>query len=104
MDKIYSQKDNSYIITPSGYLDLYNIPEIQETMADLKGTDVVIECDDLRYMDSAVIRFFARFADILRETGNRLIFVNLKDYMKGIVNMVGLTDKFVFEYTGEDRA
>ena len=29
---------------------------------------------------------------------------NLKDYMKGIVNMVGLTDKFVFEYTGEDRA
>lgn len=103
MEKIYSRKDNSYIITPSGYLDLYNIPEIREVTADIEGKDVVIECDDLRYMDSAVIKFFAELADRLRETGNRLIFVNLKDYMKDIVDMVGLTDRFSFEYVGEDR-
>ena len=103
MERFYKEDNNSYIITPSGYLDLYNLPEIKETTEDISESDVIIECSDLRYMDSAVIKYFAELSDSLKRTGNRLVFVDLKDYIKDIVDMVQLTDRFVFEYREDEE-
>ena len=101
MEKKFNSEKNNFVLTPSGYLDMYNLPDLKEVTKDIEGRDVVIECDELRYMDSAVIGFFSGFADRLKETGNRLIFVNLKQYIKDIVDMVKLTEKFSFEYVWE---
>ena len=87
--KHLDQQKNVWVIEPSGYLDLFNLPQVKE--------DILFCCEELRYLDSAVIKVMAEAAEACRANGHIFRICCLKSYIYKIIEMVGLQKVFVFE-------
>ena len=96
LKKIMIDNDNTTEISLIGYLDLYNVPELQKALEDEEGRNIELNCDELRYIDSAVIKLFSDTAKKLQGEGLTFRIRNMKDYILRIMEMVNVTDNFVF--------
>lgn len=94
LKKILIDNDNMTEISLIGYLDLYNVPELQKALDDEDGRNIELNCDELRYIDSAVIKLFSDTAKKLRSEGLVFRIRNMKDYILRIMDMVNVTDDF----------
>lgn len=97
IEKEFQPKQGAWVICPSGYLDLFNLPEVREALAGTEGKDILFCCEQLRYLDSAVIKLLAEAAEQRRAEGNAFRMRGLKPYIYKIIEMVGLQQEFTFE-------
>ena len=95
--KHLDQQKNVWVIEPSGYLDLFNLPQVKEAFAGTEDKDILFCCEELRYLDSAVIKVMAEAAEACRANGHISRICCLKSYIYKIIEMVGLQKVFVFE-------
>ena len=104
ISKQFETIQDAWVIRPSGYLDLFNLPEVREAFAGTEGKDIVFCCRELRYLDSAVIKLLAEVAAQRRAEGHVFKMRSLKSYIYKIIEMVGLQQVFVFEGSEEEEA
>jgi anti-anti-sigma factor len=104
ISKQFQSNENVWVIRPSGYLDLFNLPEVREALCGTEGRDILFCCEELRYLDSAVIKLLAEVAAARRAEGHVFQMRGLKPYIYKIIEMVGLQQVFVFENGEEGQA
>ena len=104
ISKQFQSNENAWVISPSGYLDLFNLPEVREAFAGTEGKDILFCCAELRYLDSAVIKLLAEIAAGRKAEGHLFKIRGLKSYIYKIIEMVGLQQVFVFEKGEEGQA
>ena len=103
IEKRFESEQNAWIISPSGYLDLFNLPQVEEAFKGTEGKDIVFCCRELRYMDSAVIKKLAEIAAQCHFEGHVFKMCALKSYLYKVIEMVGLQHLFVFEEQEEGQ-
>ena len=54
--KHFDPARNAWVICPVGYLDLFDLPQVGEALSGTEGADILFDCAQLRYVDSAVLK------------------------------------------------
>lgn len=60
--KHFDPARNAWVICPVGYLDLFDLPQVGEALSGTEGADILFDCAQLRYVDSAVLKRMAETA------------------------------------------
>lgn len=101
INKVYIEKINTWDISFEGYLDIYNEPEIKGLLDSIgNSVDLCINCDNLRYMDSRIIRLLVDYAKELKENNHNVTIRNLKDYIYNLMKLSDVAKYFLYEQEG----
>jgi len=96
----WSEQNNTWHISLSGEIDIYNAPELKDNMLKLieenKG-DILIDCADLKYIDSTGLGVLISALRRVKEYNGKITIKNLKPYIYRIFAITGLDKVFTIE-------
>jgi len=82
-----------------GEIDLHNSPDLRTAMLDVllasKPQKVVLNLEQVPYMDSSAIAVFVEALQRLRKTGGKLCLTNLQPRVRGLLEIARLDSIFV---------
>jgi len=96
----YDSDKNSWEVTLSGEVDVYNAPVLKETLhglLDEKNTDIIIDCKELKYIDSTGLGVLIGVLKRVKDEDGNITIINLKPYIKKIFTITGLDKIFLIE-------
>ncbi len=99
--KHFDPARNAWVICPVGYLDLFDLPQVGEALSGTEGADILFDCAQLRYVDSAVLKRMAETAAQKKAEGYAFRICNLQLYIYKILEMTGLDRAFSFAEGGD---
>ena len=76
----------------AGDLDLRTAPVLADRIDGLGPVDVVIECDDLRFVDSIGVSLLVRMRHEFRAHGRTLVLRGVSGVPRRTLEILGLTD------------
>ena len=98
--QVWNEQENSWYITLSGEIDIYNAPELKTSLLNLldqnKG-DIKIDCKDLKYIDSTGLGVLISALRKVKDYNGEIIIKNLKPYIYKIFSITGLDKVFAIE-------
>ena len=88
--------DNLYcLIHLSGEVDINNLDELEKAVAPMiekKSIKAfVIDCSDLKFIDSKIVGYIAYLHTTLNRSGRKLAIANTNETINDILILVGLT-------------
>jgi anti-sigma B factor antagonist len=93
--------DNDVVrITVSGEIDLLSAPDFKRQLYESVGeggTDVVVECSELAYIDSTGLGILLGMLKRVRTNSHQVYIRNLKDSIRKLFRITGLDKAFVLE-------
>lgn len=101
-------KDNTLEIIPIGEVDIYTSPELKSLIYELieeKNTDLVINGENLEYIDSTGLGVLMGIYKKLQEKGLSIQITNLKSNIYKLFDITGLNKVFNIQgwYNGKNR-
>ncbi len=101
------KKRHVKVVYISGEIDDSNLPELKKNLHPLTTapgvTAVIFHLEDLQFINSKVIQYFAEFYTDLHENGKKMILSEGNDHILDILNLVGFTS-LVEHFTDLDEA
>lgn len=95
--QIWNADCNEWNISLSGEIDIYNAPELKESLLKLidqnKG-DINVECSELKYIDSTGLGVLISALRRVKEYDGNITIRNLKPYINKIFVITGLDKVF----------
>jgi len=100
----YNSATNSWEVSLSGEVDVYNAPQLKDalhSLLDEKVADMIIDCKELKYIDSTglgvLIGVLKRIKDNNGNDSGNITITNLKPYIEKIFKITGLDKIFLIE-------
>ena len=93
------------VIVVSGELDLASSPALEDVLADVQTTDVVLVILDLRkleFMDSTGLSVVVKAHRRFRSTGRRLALVKGSQQIQRLLDLTGVAEKLMLADTPEE--
>ncbi|WP_077369294.1 STAS domain-containing protein [Anaerosalibacter sp. Marseille-P3206] len=91
---------NAWVVKPVGEVDIYTSPKMKEVLTDSlkeKDVDILMDCDELEYVDSTGLGVLISILKRVRESGNDIIIVNLKQNIRKLFDITGLDKVFIIK-------
>ncbi|MFO7887923.1 MAG: STAS domain-containing protein [Eubacteriales bacterium] len=91
--------DDKYQVTPIGEIDIMSSEELKKEIKIIieKNKDIVINGENIEYMDSTGLGVLISLLKKTREKDNKIIIKNLKPNIYKLFNITGLTKVFEIE-------
>lgn len=96
----FNEKENFWLVKPRGEIDIYTSPEFNEKLVEAikdKKADIVIDGDELDYLDSAGLGTLISVFKLLKENGNKVYIKNVKPNIKKLFYITELDKVFIIE-------
>ena len=100
------EKENILLLDVDGEVDLYNAPEIKEVIKeqiDNNKRQIIINLDEVSYIDSSGIGALISSLSNLKKIGGGLKIIHVHDSVKKVFELTKLTSFFEI-YDNEDEA
>lgn len=91
------KKDDYLILNLAGDLDVYSEEEFRDFIEDElkdKNLDLVIDIEDLDYLDSTGLGMFMKIYKMYEENGQKVKIINPKENILKLFKITDLTDIF----------
>ncbi len=98
--KKYDEKMGVWVINPVGEIDIYTSPKFKELLNELieeKKADLVIDGNDLDYIDSTGLGVLISALKKLKEEGYKITLKNIKPNINKLFDITGLNKVFVIK-------
>ncbi|MTI72025.1 MAG: STAS domain-containing protein [Firmicutes bacterium] len=96
--KTFDKENDRWVIKPNGEIDIYTSPEFKETLLDLieeSETDIVINGENLDYIDSTGLGVLISGLKKLKEKERNIIIINIKKNINKLLDITGLNKVFI---------
>jgi anti-sigma B factor antagonist len=106
MDITIRESNDVVIMDINGEIDLYNVPDIKETIkAQMEGskTNIIINLDKVSYIDSSGIGVLISSLSNLKKAGGSLKIINVYASVRKVFELTKLTSFFDI-YDSEQEA
>lgn len=97
IDTYYDDKTTSWVVTLSGYIDLFNAPQFRAALKEVGKGNIVISCEDLGYIDSAGMNVLVDLQNERQKKGYSVLIRNIKSYIYRLFELTGLHETFIIE-------
>ncbi len=100
LDASYDENNNRWDVNLYGEVDIYNADSLKNELQSLiaqKSANIVLDCTNLKYIDSTGLGVLVNALKKVEETGNSIRITNLKPYIAKIFTLTGLDKIFVIE-------
>lgn len=97
MDLVWSDTSGCYVLEVAGNLDSNTAPEMSQAVEErlqAQAKDLVIDFSKVDYISSAGLRVIIKANHILTAANNKVILCGLKDYVREVFDMAGLSNIF----------
>jgi anti-sigma B factor antagonist len=99
-------KDNTYLVTIGGELDVYNVPSLSEKIKSIVDNNlaktVVFNLTNVIYIDSSGLGLFMATLKMLNKINGKMFLVGLKKEIKKIFELTQIIDFFnIYETVDE---
>lgn len=97
MNLVWSDTSGCYILEVTGNLDSNTAPEMSQEVEqhlEAQTKDLVIDFSNVDYISSAGLRVIIKANHILSAANNKVILCGLKDYVREVFDMAGLSNIF----------
>ncbi len=104
LSRQYDEKEKRLILKPKGELDITSTPEfkkIGEREYNKYKSDILIDAEDLVYMDSTGLGAFIYLLKLCKGEDHKISIVNMKKSIRKLFTITKLDDFFTFE--GEEN-
>ena len=92
------KEGDAVIVAVRGEIDLQNSPELRTELLDIMAKHtpqrVVINLDQVPYMDSSAIAVLVELLQKVRKTGGKIFLTNLQPRVKGLLEIARLGSIF----------
>ncbi|MGO1369408.1 MAG: STAS domain-containing protein [Senegalia sp. (in: firmicutes)] len=98
VDKKYNDEKKTWILKPKGEIDIYTAPKFKEILLEViesKESDIIIDGEDLEYIDSTGLGVLISGLKKLKETDKNIIIINLRPNIVKLFEITGLNKVFV---------
>lgn len=96
----FDEQANKIIVDLDGDLNLNSVGDFKRRMdeeIDAHKTDIMVNCEALRYIDSTGLGILVSILKKVRECGGTMEIKQLKPYLFKIFDVTGLTNVFKIE-------
>jgi anti-sigma B factor antagonist len=100
INKHWNEQENTWTISLSGEIDIYNAPQLKEALLELineKKGNLDIDCNDLKYIDSTGLGVLISALKHVKDYDGQIFIRNLKPYIYKIFAITGLDKIFTIE-------
>jgi anti-sigma B factor antagonist len=104
MDASYDESTGKWDVRLYGEVDIYNADSLKSqlhSLADQKKADIVLDCTNLKYIDSTGLGVLVSALKRVREADKHISIINLKPYIAKIFTLTGLDKVFKIEVSGQ---
>ena len=94
---VENKEENSIHIEVSGEVDIYTCQELKDKLykaIDENGVDLVLDCEDLNYIDSTGLGVFVAVLKKIKLIGKEIRIEHLKDSIKKLFVITSLDSLF----------
>lgn len=96
--------DGQKVVRAGGELDLADASSFLDTVLNIPGSVVIIDLDQLSFIDLAGVRALRRAADCLERDDRRLLVRNARGCVERVIALGGFADRFLEEYPARNQA
>lgn len=96
--KDFNEKDNTWILKPTGEIDIYTAPDFKKTLLDISeeyDTDIIIDGENLQYIDSTGLGVLISGLKKQKEKNRNIIIKNIKPNINKLFMITGLNKVFI---------
>lgn len=89
------ENDQEVLVKLSGEIDAYTAPQVREALmpsAENTGMKMIVELNDVTYMDSTGLGVFVGLFKVLKANEGHLILTGMSDRLKRLFDITGLAD------------
>ncbi len=94
----FDEKENMWVFGPEGELDIFSSPNFKEKVVnsyDSKNSDIVIDFEELEYVDSTGLGALISLLRKVKENDNKIYIDNIKPNIKKLFLITELDKLFV---------
>ena len=99
------KEGDAVILSLRGEIDLHNSPEVRKQVLDLinqnKPVKLVMNLDQVPYMDSSAIAVLVESVQKMRKTGGRVCLTNIQPRVKSVLDIAHLNS--IFTITADEQ-
>ncbi|MCM3742270.1 STAS domain-containing protein [Oceanobacillus luteolus] len=91
----HTEKNEQTIISLSGEIDAYTVTKLKETFSttmNSEGKDVIVDLEEVTYMDSTGLGVFVSALKTAKENDGELKLVNVQDRVYRLFQITGLNE------------
>lgn len=91
----HTEKNEQTIISLSGEIDAYTVTKLKETFSttmNSEGQDVIVDLEEVTYMDSTGLGVFVSALKTAKENEGELKLVNVQDRVYRLFQITGLNE------------
>lgn len=98
--KTFDEERKLWVMKPAGEIDIYTAPEFKEQLLntiDEIDTDLLIDGEQLSYIDSTGLGVLISGLKKIKEKGNNIIIENIKPNINKLFTITGLNKVFIIK-------
>ncbi len=95
----FDKNENKWVFKPVGDLDIYTSSQFKEEVIrrlDEEKTDIIIDGEDLEYVDSTGLGALISVLRTMKEDENKIFIANVKPNIRKIFDITNLDKLFIF--------
>lgn len=104
LDAKYDKTCDKWDVNLYGEIDIYNAENMKgelHTLIEEKKADIVLDCTNLKYIDSTGLGVLVSTLKRVREADKHISIINLKPYIAKIFTLTGLNKIFEIGVSGQ---
>ena len=103
IDISYLKSHNIHFIKVKGRLDSYYASQLENSLEPVlrKAKKIILECSDVTFLSSAVIKVLLSLTNVLKSRGGDLILLNLQETAKKVLRTSKTLD--LFRHTNDPK-
>lgn len=98
VNKSFNEEKEVWVLELQGEIDIYTAPKFKETLLNVietKESDIIIDGENLEYIDSTGLGVLISGLKKLKETGNNISIINLRPNISKLFQITGLNKVFI---------
>ncbi len=96
----FNEDNNTWLVNPKGEIDIYTSPKFKEIIIEAlnkKDSDILIDGENLDYVDSTGLGVLISILKRVREKDNTVYLQNIKPNIRKLFDITELDKVFVFK-------
>lgn len=98
--KEFNTVENAWILKLIGEVDIYTSPDFKSVLLEVineKNADVILDGEELVYMDSTGLGVLISGLKKLKEKGKNIILINIRPNINKLFDITGLNKVFIIK-------
>lgn len=98
VDKSFNEEKEVWVLKLHGEIDIYTAPKFKETLLNVietRDSDIIIDGEQLEYIDSTGLGVLISGLKKLKETDNNITIINLRPNISKLFEITGLNKVFI---------